>query len=93
MRENSEWAIWKAKALRYGATAESMKEISRMAKKMVKEHSYGLMEINILAVGEMISNTALVSITMSRIVQRSKENGSTGRDINGSSDLTNDLLH
>lgn len=58
MMESLEEEIWKEEALRAGVMAEDTREILRMARKMEKAHSFGPLEINILAAGGQTSSTA-----------------------------------
>ena len=57
LRVSSDLAIWKERESRIGVMAESMRETSKMERKMEKVPLYGQMEINILEVGGMISST------------------------------------
>jgi hypothetical protein len=83
MRVNSEVAIWKAEEQKPGMMAESMKETLRMEKRTEKVLSSGQTETNTLVAGELISNMVSVSTTMSKMPQRSKENGLTESDTTG----------
>jgi len=66
---------------------ENMKVTLRMERKTVRAHSSGPMEINTSAVGEMINNMALASITMLRMDLRNRVSGLTARDTNGLTDI------
>jgi len=63
--------------------AEDMREISRMARKMERAPSFGQMEINISAAGEMINSMVLEFTTTPRMGLRSRASGLTERDISG----------
>lgn len=75
MRENLDNLQWKEKDKKCGQTVESMKEILRMERKMEKELLNGLMEINMLEVGEGIRCMELVYISTKRKKRKNRENG------------------
>jgi hypothetical protein len=84
MRVNLDSQIWKVKGWRHGLMEEDMKEILRMARKTGKEFSCGLLESNILEVGDQESSTPLVSCTIVRMALKNKESGAMERELDGS---------
>ena len=87
MKVSSETAQWKVKARKSGLMGRSMKEISRMERKMGKVPSNGLMAISILDHGNKASSMELVSgQVLKREDLRNKVSGSMERDTDGSTD-------
>ena len=83
-RESLEAAIWKEEELKHGQMGEDMKEILKMVKKTVKVHLSGLLELNILEVGEMENNTVLESFIILKKDPKSKVNGRMVKELGGS---------
>ena len=56
---NSGIVIWKERVRKYGLMGESMKETSKMERKMEKVCSSGPMELGTLGLGEMVNSMEL----------------------------------
>ena len=83
MKVNLEAATWRVEAQSNGVTAEDMKGILRMARKMERALSSGPMAISTSEAGEVTNSMGSEFTLMSRTSLRDRENGSMERDING----------